>query len=126
MFDEFLNKNQAGCERITEEEFEFQARILTKQEIRKLVTSPAYERVLAAKGKDPANWNWQLHDKQEGFFPTNEEEVKDGDADLLAAPNALEKSFFKIDEDLKREGRAQDSVRRALNGLLESKKRQTR
>ena len=67
-----------GCERITQEEFEYQTKVLTKQSIRQLVTSDAYERLMAVKGNDPANWNWQLHDKQEGYFPTNEEDKLDG------------------------------------------------
>jgi hypothetical protein len=33
---------------------------------------------MAVKGNDPSNWNWQLHDKQEGYFPTNEEDKFDG------------------------------------------------
>lgn len=67
-----------GCERITEEEFEYQTKVLSKQSIRQLVTSETYERVMAVKGNDPANWNWQLHDKQEGYFPTNEEDKLEG------------------------------------------------
>lgn len=75
-------RGQGGCERITEEEFEYQAKVLSKQSIRQLVTSEAYERLMAVKGTDPANWNWQLHDKQEGYFPTNEEDKFEG-----ACPN---------------------------------------
>lgn len=67
-----------GCERITQEEFEYQTKVLSKQNIRQLVTSEAYERLMAVKGNDPANWNWQLHDKQEGYFPTNEEDKFEG------------------------------------------------
>ncbi len=42
------------------------------------MTSEAYQRLMAVRGGDPANWNWQLHDKQEGFFPTAEEEKFEG------------------------------------------------
>ncbi len=70
------DEGQSGraCEKITEEEFEYQAKVLTKQNIRQLVTSAPYERLMAVRGSDPANWNWQLHDKSEGYFPTNEED----------------------------------------------------
>ena len=67
-----------SCEKITEEEFEAQSRTYTSNEIRKLVNSRVYENLMQVKGKDPANWNWQVHDKQEGFFPANEEETKSG------------------------------------------------
>lgn len=30
--------------------------------------------MMAIKGADPAKWNWQLADKQEGFFPVDEAE----------------------------------------------------
>jgi len=33
---------------------------------------------MAVKGRDPANWNWQLHDKAEGFFPMAEDENFEG------------------------------------------------
>jgi len=47
-----------SCEKISEEEYDFQSRVLTKQEIRRLVNSDVYKRLLEVKGNDPANWNW--------------------------------------------------------------------
>jgi hypothetical protein len=29
---------------------------------------------MQAKGADCANWNWQLHDKSQGFFPMTEDD----------------------------------------------------
>jgi hypothetical protein len=75
---ESVSKGAGGCARITEEEFEFQSKVLTKEAVRELVNLDAYERLMAVKGTDPANWNWQLHDKAEGYFPTNEEEKFEG------------------------------------------------
>jgi hypothetical protein len=75
---ESVSKGAGGCARITEEEFEFQSKVLTKEALRELVNLDAYERLMAVKGTDPANWNWQLHDKAEGYFPTNEEEKFEG------------------------------------------------
>jgi hypothetical protein len=75
---ESVSKGVGGCARITEEEFEFQSKVLTKEAVRELVNLDAYERLMAVKGTDPANWNWQLHDKAEGYFPTNEEEKFEG------------------------------------------------
>ena len=49
---------QVSCEKISEEEYDFQSRVLTKQEIRRLVNSDVYKRLLEVNGNDPANWNW--------------------------------------------------------------------
>jgi hypothetical protein len=38
------------------------------------VTSDAYKRALRAKGGNPTAWNWQMHERSEGFIPGNEEE----------------------------------------------------
>ena len=119
MFDERLNKGRSACERVTEEEFEFQARVNTRQEIRKLVTSTKYEALLAAKGKELAEWNWQLHDKLEGYFPNNDEEQKvagqqsNGQYERV---NQLEKQLIKIDEDIRRESKAKEAARKS-NGI---------
>lgn len=69
---------QFGCEKITEEDYEYQTKVHTKQEIRRLVNSETYDRLMRVKGSDPNNWNWQLHDKSEGFFPTNDDEKFEG------------------------------------------------
>lgn len=111
-----------GSEKITEEEFEYQAKVLSKQSVRQLVTSEAYERLMTVKGTDPANWNWQLHDKQEGFFPTNEDDKLDG-----AFPNNcgadefnLDKQLSKVEEDLKKEARANNNaIQRAIQGNIQ-------
>ena len=70
--DENAVKN--SCEIIPEDDYDFQSRVLTKQEIRHLVSSEQYKRLLEVKGRDPANWNWQVQDKSQGFFPMGEEE----------------------------------------------------
>ena len=72
--DEDPNAVKNSAEKITEEEYDFQSRVLTKQEIRHLVNSDAYKRLMEAKGNDPVNWNWQLHDKSQGFFPMTEDD----------------------------------------------------
>jgi len=68
------NAVKDSCEKITEEQYDFQSRVLTKQEIRRLVNSDAYKRLMEARGADPTNWNWQLHDKSQGFFPMTEDD----------------------------------------------------
>lgn len=67
-----------SCEKISEEDYDFQSRVLTKQEIRRLVNSDTYKRLLEVKGKDPANWNWQIQDKAQGFFPMDEDDQFQG------------------------------------------------
>lgn len=57
------------CEQIGVEEFERQARAATKKEVSKLVASQAYQKHAAARGKEAANWNWQLYDKSQGIYP---------------------------------------------------------
>ena len=52
------NHAKNSLERITEEEYDFQSRVITKQEIRNLVNSDVYKRLAEVKGRDPANWNW--------------------------------------------------------------------
>jgi hypothetical protein len=68
------NAVKTSCEKVPEDEYDFQSRVLTKQEIRHLVKSEAYKRLMEAKGRDPANWNWQVQDKSQGFFPMAEED----------------------------------------------------
>ena len=66
----------------------------TREQIRKLVTSETYEKIMGAKGNDLAKWNWQLNDKQDGIFPTNEEEST---ADIVMPEDELENKILKID-----------------------------
>lgn len=109
MFDESLNKGRSGCERISEEEFEYHSRVTTRQEIRKLATSEAYEQHAAARGNDLAQWNWQARDKQDGIFPPNEEDVKlpgNDEVEEIFRPEHLEGEFLKADEELARLKRA--------------------
>lgn len=70
--DENAVKN--ACEKIAEDDYDFQSRVITKQEIRHLVSSEPYKRLMEVKGRDPANWNWQVQDKSQGFFPMGEED----------------------------------------------------
>ena len=122
MKSDFDTDQTCKCQRITEEEFEFQAKVLTKESIRHLVSSDAYERVMAVKGNDPANWNWQLHDKQEGYFPTNEEDKFEGAGASERAIDDFElhKQIAKVDEDLKKEARANNyAILKAVTGVFD-------
>ncbi len=118
---ESVSKGAGGCARITEEEFEFQSKVLTKEAVRELVNLDAYERLMAVKGTDPANWNWQLHDKAEGYFPTNEEEKFEG-AGVNERANddfQLDKQLAKVDDDLKKEARANNhAILKAVTGVF--------
>lgn len=72
---------------------------------------------MTLKGTDPGKWNWQLSEKQEGFFPMDADEVK-GDHVLTEEDfDALEKQLLKIEDDLRKEGKAPDSVRKVLGGF---------
>jgi len=101
-------------EKISAEEYEHQARVTTRQEIRKLITSEQYQRLMAAKGSDPSKWNWQIHDKQEGFFPVDSDELKGNESLTEEDFLTLEKQLLKIEEDLRKEGKAPDSIRKIL------------
>ncbi len=57
------------CERITPEEFEYQSMVLTKREVNKLVNSDGYQLFAQIKGNNPADWNWQIRDRQLGIYP---------------------------------------------------------
>lgn len=114
------------CEKITNEEFEHQTRVTTRQEIRKLTTSEQYQRLMAAKGADPAKWNWQLNDKQEGFFPVGQEELKDNEVLTEEDFAVLEKQLIKIEEDLRKEGKAPESVRKILSNFKQRPHRERR
>jgi len=57
------------CERISPEEFEYQRTVVTNREVNKLVSSDGYKLFAQIKGKNPADWNWQIHDRQLGLYP---------------------------------------------------------
>jgi hypothetical protein len=103
-----VSSASVGCERITAEEFEFQRDFNTKQEIRKLLATEEYQGAFEDTGSDPANWNWQLKDRQEGFLPKDEAELAAGAHDSNAAVPLdeldLEEELMKIDDGLRKEG----------------------
>lgn len=47
-----------ACEKITEQEFDYQQNVTTKREIAKLVNSQAYKDAMAKKGQNQSAWNW--------------------------------------------------------------------
>lgn len=54
---------------------------------------------MAAKGKDPANWNWQVLERSEGFLP--KEESKEDRSEAIDSDNdALETAFLDADRIL--------------------------
>lgn len=55
---ELMGKNVNACEKITEEEFDYQANATTKREIQKLVNSQSYKEAQARKGLSQSAWNW--------------------------------------------------------------------
>lgn len=52
---------------------------------------------MRAKGNNPAHWNWQVYDKQEGFFPNEEDKVDEDKFDL-------DKELAQVEQDLREEG----------------------
>lgn len=77
---------------------------------------------MAVKGNEPSNWNWQLHDKQEGYFPTNEEDKFDGafTNDRGIDDFLLDKQLAKVEEDLKKEVRtSNNAIQRAISGNIQ-------
>ena len=72
---------------------------------------------MASKGKELAQWNWQLHDKLEGYFPNNEEEQKVGTSNgSHEKANLLEKQLLKIDDDIRRDSKAKEAASK-VNGI---------
>ena len=76
-----MDKHAHACERITEEEFDYQSTMTSKKEILKLVNSQDYQRMMREKGANIAAWNWQAYDRAQGILP-NEEEKAAKDFDL--------------------------------------------
>ena len=93
------------CEKITEEEFEFQSRVITRQEIRTLVSSKKYSELVATKGtQDIGKWNWQVAEKQEGYFPKLDEELKQGNEHsqvTFEEKLQLEQQLIQVDQELR-------------------------
>lgn len=87
-----MDHHAHACERITEEEFDYQTSVTTRKEILKLVQSDAYKRAMRQKGSDAAAWNWQLYDKAQGIFP-NEEAKASEEFDLA---DELDKADLSI------------------------------
>lgn len=76
------------------EEYDFQTRVTTRQEIRKLVNSKEYQRMMALKGgADTGKWNWQVADKQEGFFPMGSDEGEENKSPELNGYGITEEEF---------------------------------
>jgi hypothetical protein len=66
-----------ACEQITQEEYNYQSNATTRKEINKLVNSAEYKRTLQKKGKQVSAWNWQAHDREEGFIPDADQNIKE-------------------------------------------------
>lgn len=79
--------------KITPGEFEYQATDYTQVEIEKLTQTTKYQRMLAAKGKNMIQWNWNAKEAQEGHVV--DYSVVEGNVDL-------NREFDKIDKELSR------------------------
>lgn len=85
-----------ACEKISNEEYEYQKDNLTRSEIHKLVQSDAYLKAMRSKGKEPENWNWQAYDRKQGILPP---EV---DKDQIDPNFELEREILKVDQSIQR------------------------
>lgn len=66
-----------ACEKITEEEFDYQSHVTTRKEIGKLVNSQAYKDAIAKKGVKTSAWNWQSYDRDQGLIANEEAKIVD-------------------------------------------------
>jgi hypothetical protein len=69
------------------EEFDLQSSNMTNKQITKLVKSKEYSSMMAKKGKDISQWNWQALERSEGHLPKGESEVNN---DISEDEGALE------------------------------------
>eukprot|EP00347_Sterkiella_histriomuscorum_P004707 403359416 len=73
-----LRKPVNACEKINEEEFNYQANVTTRREITKLVNSQEYKDALIKKGQNQSSWNWQAYDRDQGIIPNGEDREIEG------------------------------------------------
>lgn len=86
-----IPRNHA-CERISQEEFEYETAVTSRKEIVKLVNSEEYKAAMKEKGADLSLWNWQVYDKAQGIFP-GDEPKDDEDFDLV---EEIEKADLQV------------------------------
>lgn len=93
-----------ACEKITEQEFDYQQNVTTKREIAKLVNSQAYKDAMAKKGQNQSAWNWQSYDRDQGIIPNGEDrEVENFD---------LSEELDKVENELKPASRGRTQISR--------------
>eukprot|EP00347_Sterkiella_histriomuscorum_P018452 403345461 len=117
-------------QQVTQEEYEEQKQISTKQELAKLQSSQEYQMMMRTKGDSVENWNWQtkqlIAGEDAGPEKSPIKSLKSIDED---ADNLLERALIQVDQQLKEESNfidlAQSAVKkRRFNSLAKSARTQ--
>lgn len=92
------------CEKISQEEYDYQTSVLTKQEITKLVNSAAYKKMVQEKGSCIEDWNWQAKERSMGILPVvqeNSNQVLNEDFELVDESKVEEETDKRKRQSLK-------------------------
>lgn len=86
-----------SCHKISREEYDYQANVITKQEIAKLVQSEAYKKAMESKGLKVEEWNWQVMDRMNGIYPKDVKQ-EDENFDLVQEISKVDEGNFDLSE----------------------------